>query len=111
MEKLSYETAKKLKDAGFERPSVPRDYQPFGEALTEEEYINVIKLIDLSELIEVCGDELALILRGAEGRWFAQGFSKDGGTNFLGSTPEEAVAALLISLIENGHVDFTSKAA
>ncbi len=111
---MNYELAKKLFKAGFDRKSVPRDFQPFGQPLTDEEYTNSLQLTELSELIEACGDRfMRLVLyydqKGNRTIWEAtamgESFIMDNGrkgktkhTRGNGSTPEEAVANLWLDL-------------
>ena len=107
---ISYELAKELKNAGFERASVPRDFKPFGNPLSDEEYINAIKLTELSELIEACGEDFSKLEYhpdiSAGTPWLAwrrHALSKQiEGKQPLadGSTPEEAVANLWLALHE-----------
>lgn len=89
---MTYELAKKLKDAGFpqedfkvhsaEHPAVKKGSILEGQSGTPT----------LSELIEACGAPFALTWKGVE--WLALGLGADG----QGSTPEEAVANLWLAL-------------
>jgi len=89
---MTYETAKKLKNAGF---PFTWDYEP--QSLAFKQYPT------LSELIDACGDMFdSLEKRG--GVYFAFGSSKDSAMlkidpyREVGSTPGEAVANLWLSL-------------
>ena len=93
---MKYELAKRLKDAGF-----PMDYEldNFTEFDKQGGWIN----IDLSELIEACGDEFdSLEKRGNV--YFAFGSLKDKAMMKIdpyrggGMTLEEAVAELWLAL-------------
>jgi len=106
--KLSYDTAKRLKDAGFPQKT---HNECCGEVLGEDG--EPVMIPDLSELIEACGDEIYSLRRTYEKNiWVAHGynlFNRDikqiqfqalGQKGFVGSTPEEAVANLYLALHE-----------
>lgn len=124
---LSYELAKKLKDAGFPQCTTEWDFVfheshvdgfPLGEPVRvlsgskAEDWDVYVAAPTLSELIEACGDGFASLSNGkiwtppAEWVWRAGGFTKavaqNQGAMFSregrGSTPEEAVANLLLRL-------------
>lgn len=108
---LSYELAKKLKEAGFSQEGkgdlaamigdlnffavLPGD--PVGTAQEDSVYIPT-----LSELIEACGKEFAGLHRVRHlDRWLAVRDTDGGMKQFLagdGSTPEEAVSRLYLAL-------------
>lgn len=95
---MTYETAKKLKDAGFPQKKHLdiRDYLP--EPLEDGSYDknDFVGVPTLSELIEACGskgDRIALIQLFSG--WQASGHLR--GIE-LGKTPEEAVAELWLKL-------------
>lgn len=116
---LSYETAKKLKEAGFPQntqyalatsPWGGKDNKPLLQTMTREEgndgYANllsagydVVSIPSLSELIDACGEEFLNLIK-RENEWFAgQRYQKEGRRNIgIGSTKEEAVAALYLAL-------------
>ncbi len=98
---ISIEQAKKLKEAGFPQEGSDERYfhwLQMKEGKTEKTY-----LPDLSELIEACGDEFHELHWCAIGRWDTPrrwsvwGHNRDLGP-FVGTTPEEAVANLYLSL-------------
>ena len=84
---MNYELAKELKDAGFPMPTIlGQAYKP-----------------DLSQLMEACGnDDRGFSLSRILGQWTAQtpkGEIEDWEQKVgKGSTPEEAVARLWLSL-------------
>lgn len=97
---MTYELAKQLKEAGFPVRKV---------CLCESEVCVHITYPTLSELIEACGEQFdALLLQKGEDKkhvhdgrpWVAMQDRFDGSLDDLacGSTPEEAVARLWISL-------------
>lgn len=96
---LSYDTAKKLKDAGF--PQEGDGYELHTpdckgwdgpSACTGE---TRAYSPTLSELIEACGDKFGELCRNADGSFSASGKF---GVEMDGPTPEEAVAALWLAL-------------
>lgn len=99
---MTYELAKKLKEAGFPQKEelgaryiTPKGlYAYYPDNFRQEAYSPT-----LSELIEACGEKFGM-LRSPLGqrKWTAQG---DGGESLVfteGSTPEEAVARLWLAL-------------
>jgi len=94
---LTYETAKKLKDAGF-----PFRAKDIDTALAPGHPQDCSCLPTLSELIEACGEDFFALMNSSDG-WVAQA-SRNRGTSrkfvgsVLSSNPEEAVAALWLSL-------------
>lgn len=90
---LSYDTAKKLKDAGF-----PQDTIFDGEDWYEDPEP---RKPTLSELIAACGMYFNLIERITDNEWEASGFKHFDGDDAIkirGKTPEEAVAALWLAV-------------
>ena len=92
---MTYETAKKLKDAGFKQTGI---HSPLTYSRKEGEpyypYLN--------ELIEACGDEFDALFKCRDNGvniitdgWIA--VDKDN-TRAWGNTPEEAVAELWLAL-------------
>jgi len=111
---ISYELAKKLKEAGFSQdmdvgdmfyddekcPTLNSYVEEAGEEFVVQSK-NPIKIPTLSELIEACGKELLLIkhvfdggLDGKEELWWAE--AKNDG--MAGVNPEESVAYLWLAL-------------
>jgi len=94
---MKYETAKKLKEAGF----------PFRKYEGKEEKPNLwdieyeggsfesLYIPTLSELIEACGEDFRLLCQDGKNYWSATSLK-----NYIehGSTPEEAVANLWLEL-------------
>jgi len=72
---MNYELARELQDAGWGRGK--DDYCPPSLMCCE---------ITLEELIEACGDDLCILVRGKDGFWYAE--------SEQGKTPTEAVARL-----------------
>lgn len=104
---MNYETAKKLKDAGFKYSnSLHRAYKPDGTFRTlgdteDEEYIYEPTL---SELVEACSDRFRWLGKEQQG-WTAQATGVTGEDKIRskdikvkGSTPEIAVANLWLAL-------------
>jgi len=107
---LSYELAKKLKDAGFPQGDLKgfRNYysKPYqihiydifdevqGYSLAATTDAPPIKVPTLSELIEACGEGFWRLIRQERGKWFADRVR----TGYEASTPEEAVAKLWLRL-------------
>lgn len=92
---MTYELAKKLKDAGYKQGGSPNTmYSP--------DQKEIVYIPTLSELIKACGDDFSglIINRGplsdVNTKWSCAGGRFIG----LGSTPEEAVANLWLSLQE-----------
>lgn len=111
---LSHKTAKLLKEAGFpQRPfpgEIPDDaYHRYGYPTYYCEHGNVdcesgpyscpssVFHPSLEELIEACGDRFGVLDHFNNGRWGAY-VPRDIGTNGIGNTPSEAVAALYLEL-------------
>lgn len=97
---IPYHLAKQLKDAGFPQNVYSENYTNLTEGclLTEDsDYIPT-----LSELIEACGDGFDSLLRiYSIDTWVWSCNCDDMGHDGLeGSTPEEAVAMLYLSLHE-----------
>jgi hypothetical protein len=90
MATLSYQTAVKLKEAGF-----PQDYTnaPIGEPVSDYVYSPT-----LEELIEACGDELYDLQMKSPNYWIATGNQDGEWKEGFGSTPSEAVANLWLAL-------------
>jgi hypothetical protein len=81
---MTYELAKKLKDAGFK-----------SQYFRTEDYYPDVNVPTLSELIEACGGNAkALIQQDSKTQWE---YAVDG-KGALGQTPEEAVANLWLEL-------------
>lgn len=119
---MTYELAKKLKDAGF--PQVGKGYIELHwpphkvESYTKSSPITpvweeAIYFPTLSQLIEACGDVSLFRYKGQD-KWQAEGGelkvnkeTMQGGyaLRVLGNTPEEAVAKLWLAL--NPHTDIT----
>ena len=101
---MNYELAKELKEVGFtplhtvERWMAP-DGKYIGIEHGKKEVEDSVYTPTLSELIEAVGEELALLINAGKW-WFAQGFgnAKEPPPNFIGKTPQEAVAKLYIAL-------------
>lgn len=98
---LSYETALKLKDAGFPQgikgyyyDYLGNEIEPHWSDLVLETYIYVPTL---SELIEACGNDFYSLIRG-QGGTFAT-CDINGNVNALSNlSPEEAVASLWLAI-------------
>ena len=82
---LTYETAKKLKIAGFST-----EFHGEGWSLNIDD-----DFPSLSELIDACGDEFGYLSHPHKGDWRV---SDHDGNEFDGSTASEAVAALCLAL-------------
>ncbi len=92
-EGMTYELAKKLKDAGF--PQNGFDKEPLTWQEKHHAYFPA-----LSELIEACGAEFKELMRVPhphldKNPWYCRGWETE---IFEGSTPEEAVANLWLAL-------------
>lgn len=82
---ITYELAKKLKDAGLQTPYA-----------RIEQYYPDVNIPTLEELIEACGDKFSTLTnRAGNPYWRAWGIT---GEDVQGSTPEEAVANLYLEL-------------
>lgn len=106
---MTYELAKKLKEAGF-----PMESTGFGEfcihdlpdGMCDKECDYVVSFPSLEELIEACGDYFVDIQRLAENDWKAGGGTVvDGKIGYncevRAQSPSEAVANLWLALNEN----------
>lgn len=104
---MNYEICKKLKEAGFPQElSATSDVFVNGEELiyspdyskVSVDNPEVIKIPTLSELIEACGDWFIELSKEPDG-WAAT-YDEDGNMPVMieGSTPEEAVARLWLSI-------------
>lgn len=113
---MTYELAKKLKDAGFPQPNV--DEKAKGDWVSDggiviwdrnrdEDDMDFIYIPTLSELIEACGDRFLQLNKVYVGKieWFATGIISEGRINTdrslngeFESTPEIAVANLWLEL-------------
>lgn len=102
---MTYELAKKLKDAGFPQKKggmyisssgIVKDVAVDMMVETEQAYC----VPTLSELIEACGDEFSNLIKFhiTSERWSANCYKND--LNCSGETPEEAVANLWLKLNE-----------
>ena len=115
---MTYELAKKLKDAGFPQtlkycPIWENLYYLNGEivqgAFKESKLKDgMVKVPTLSELIEACGDKLESLNQIEEGKWEAWstilGTMGDEGKEITyGFTTEEAVANLWLALNKNAQ--------
>jgi hypothetical protein len=99
---ISYEFARRLKDAGFPQSELARAQQQAG--------YDYVSLPALSTLIEVCGEGI-----GALGRepdcWVACEYVSERGewsNAHKGETPEDAVARLWLSLNQTAAADSAS---
>jgi hypothetical protein len=89
---ISYELAKKLKDAGFPQSELARAQQKAG--------YDYVSMPTLSTLVEACGEDFGAL--GRETRWWlACGYISERGewkNVHKGWTPEDAVARLWLSI-------------
>jgi len=98
---MTYELAKKLKDAGFLMPTL-RELDITNTVVFRREWAcfddeKEIRLYPtLSELIEACEEKGELVINVLKGYSMARIVGRDEGAD--GSTPEEAVANLWITL-------------
>jgi len=106
---LSYTTAKKLKDAGFESKSgyIMCRYPEIDE-FELGKVMETVPTPILSELIEACGEKFDYLDSPLwndedDDGWFCIG-RVDFGCTGKGNTPEEAVANLILALLKAGHV-------
>ncbi len=86
---ISYELAKKLKDAGFSQEKLEHHNCQNCACRVKDAYVPT-----LTELIESCGDNFRTLEKGRTDGWYASG----NGAGEAGSTPEEAVANLWLEL-------------
>jgi hypothetical protein len=98
---ISFELAKKLKDAGFPQSEFPR---------AQQQTVRYARMPTLSTLIEACGEGF-----GALGRepncWVACEYVSERGewsNAHEGETPEDAVARLWLSLNQTASPDSTA---
>ena len=102
--KMTYELAKKLKDAGFTQTGKLEHIKG-----TISEFM---VFPTLSELIEVCGDEFCYLQQAENNEWIATSKAIVGSTEMCSAleihlrgefdnTPEEAVANLWLALKKN----------
>jgi hypothetical protein len=99
---ISYELARKLKDAGFPQSELARAQQQAG--------YDYVSLPTLSSLIEVCGEGFGALGREPDG-WVACQYVADGGewnNAHEGETPEDAVARLWLSLNQTAAAHSTA---
>lgn len=95
---MNYELAQKLKDAGFPQGGAFMGKNG-NKVLTDDNNENQVIVPTLSELIEACGEEFRNLTKESY-CWstnFIEGDNYDYGET-EGSTPEEAVANLFITL-------------
>ncbi len=95
MDKISYDLAKQLKDAGFPYEK----YKGYGGHYPDQP-VNEAPTFSptLSELIEACGEKFDRLLKGIEwSAYWDRGVEHPPLTGY-GSTPEEAVANLWLAL-------------
>ena len=98
---MTYELAKKLRDAGFKQEGLGflmngNVYAPGFSELTSDLYYPT-----LSELIEACGHYFYQLTKEDDGSWTCasiNGYPKSGFGVTNSSTPEEAVANLWLAL-------------
>ena len=91
---ISFELARKLKDAGFPQSELARAQQEAG--------YDYVSMPTLSTLIEACGADFGALGREAD-CWVACEYVSERGTwenAHEGQTPEDAVARLWLSLDE-----------
>ena len=90
-EMISFELAKKLKDAGFPQSEFPR---------AQQKTVRYARMPTLSTLIETCGEGFGALGREPD-RWVACEYVSERGewsNAHEGETPEDAVARLWLSL-------------
>jgi len=100
---MDYELAEKLYDAGFRRKGLSEEdiRNLVNYEVTKGDIIRAIMMTELSELIEACGEEFHSVgkeeehIEGSE--WISIA-DHDGIMAEYGSTPEEAVARLLLAI-------------
>ena len=93
---ISFELARKLKDAGFPQSELARAQQQAG--------YDYVSMPTLSTLIEACEEGFGALGREAD-CWVACEYVSENGTwenAHEGVTPEDAVARLWLSLNETG---------
>lgn len=95
---MTYELAKKLKEAGFPQDGKGMWYadNPNGEG-------DAVYSPTLSELIEACENKLWMLERIDGVAWEAYPYVSVGKGSELGKTPEEAVAKLWLTLKAKYH--------
>lgn len=107
----SYETAKKLKDAGFPQKHSSIDSNPCHCGVLPQRFHVDIHIPNLEELLEelvvMCGGGFSSLSRPMTsddkttyGKWLALGIVDGKEARTLGDTPREAVASLWLALNE-----------
>ena len=77
---MNFKLARELEENGFPKKGCNWDYSH------EHDKGQVLYFPSLSELIEACGDDFNILVRGKDGFWYAE--------SEQGKTPTEAVARL-----------------
>ena len=98
---ISYELARKLKDAGFPQSEFPR---------AQQRIVRYARMPTLSTLIEACGEGFGALGRGPN-CWVACEYVSERGewsNAHEGKTPEDAVARLWLSLNQTASPDSTA---
>ena len=98
---ISYELARKLKDAGFPQSEFPR---------AQQRTVRYARMPTLSTLIEACGEGFGALGREPD-RWVACEYVSERGewsNAHEGETPEDAVARLWLSLNQTASPDGTA---
>jgi hypothetical protein len=96
---ITYELAKKLKDAGFPQSELASAQQKAG--------YDYVSMPTLSTLIEACGENFGALGREPN-RWLACGYVSERGewkNVHAGESPEEAVARLWLSINQTVRAD------
>lgn len=93
---MNYELAKELKDAGF-------PFKNYGTGFDSKGNLESRPIVELSELIEACGEfGFESLISSFGGEWkkyfIAKSAPKTGSKQGTGKTPEEAVAKLWLEL-------------
>jgi hypothetical protein len=99
---ISYELARKLKDAGFPQSELARAQHQAG--------YDYVSLPTLSTLIEVCGEGFGVLGRDPD-RWVAREYVSERGewnNAHEGETPEDAVARLWLLLNQTAAAHSTA---
>jgi hypothetical protein len=99
---ISFELARKLKDAGFPQSELARAQEQAG--------YDYVSMPTLATLIETCGEGFGALGREADW-WVACEYVSEHGTwenAHEGETPEDAVARLWLSLNETAAEDGTT---
>ncbi len=96
---MNYETAEKLKDAGFPQGGDGHFMFPNGDILGFKTNEDHLYIPSLEELIEACGDDfISLVVLYDRKNWRASAYEIADRIEVLGSTPIEAVANLWLAL-------------